>query len=293
MTIYMIFLWTTISNNGGVIFNFTPIICLLAIFLFVFYTIVAMYFRNIILRLVVFVIIFSLVFFAIRMFNLLPSDKLTQNIASLPWLFSAISVIFSIISGFVIQSKWHVWDELTDATHGEVSAFRQLHIMAHHFPLDIQLLIHTRIQTYLQLIIAESAMHLYLDTRSINVDNALYQLEDTIFTARKKDPESATMAFTILKEAMDYRERRIQSSAHILPTGVKIYIMTATFLMIFSSLFIGVDTVSYDYLFTLMIGILSYGIYLLIDDLDHPYRPGQWHLKVDAYAELLKEINIA
>ncbi len=252
-----------------------------------------MYFRNIILRIIAFTILFTVVFFAIRTFNLLPSEKLSQNINSLPWLFSAISLIFSIISGFIIQAKWHVWDELNDATHGEVSSFRQLHIMSHHFPSEVQLLIHNQIYHYLQLIIDESQMQLPLDRRSENVDNALYLIEDTVFNARKKDPESAAMAFAILKEAMDYRERRLQNKAHKLPTGVKIFIISATFIMIFSSLFIGVDTLSYDYLFTLMIALLSYGIYLLIDDLDHPYRPGQWHLKGDAYVELLHEIGKA
>lgn len=250
-----------------------------------------MFFRSILLRLIVFTFIFSLVFYAIRFFNFLPPAKLYKNIDSIPWLFSAISLIFSIISGFVIQSKWHTWDELNDATHGEVSSFRQLHIMAHHFPQKVHMLIHEKIADYLSLIITESKNNIELDKRSEGVEHALYAIEDTIFNARKEDPESGAMAFAILRDAITYRERRLQSSTHKLPVGVHVFVISATVMMIFSSLFIGVNTILYDYLFTLMIGLLSYGIYLLIDDLDHPYRPGQWHLKEDAYALLLEEIN--
>ncbi|HEX8965090.1 MAG TPA: hypothetical protein VF820_01505, partial [Patescibacteria group bacterium] len=76
--------------------------------------------RLILIRLVIFLLIFNICFFVIRYFNLLPSVKLIENNASLPWLFSAIGLIFSIISGFVIQSKWGTWNELIDATHGEL-----------------------------------------------------------------------------------------------------------------------------------------------------------------------------
>jgi len=32
-------------------------------------------------------------------------------------------------------------------------------------------------------------------------------------------------------------------------------------------------------------------VYLLIDDLDHPYRPGQWHLSTEVYKKVLAEIK--
>jgi len=47
----------------------------------------------------------------------------------------------------------------------------------------------------------------------------------------------------------------------------------------------------YDYLFTSIIALLAYGIYLLIDDLDNPYRPGQWHLSMKVYKNVLQEIK--
>jgi hypothetical protein len=250
-----------------------------------------MYLRTIILKILIFIYVFTVIFFAIRFFNLLPQTKLQENINSIPWLFSAISLIFSIICGFVIQSRWHMWDELIDATREELSSFRQLHIMAHHFPQQIKQAIRLQIAKYLELVIVEIKTEYNVRTRSDQAENVLYQLEDIMFLARKKHPESGVMGFDILRSCMNYREQRLQNNAHKLPPGIKIFIISATVAIIVSSLFIGVDSLLYDYLFTLIIGLLSYGIYLVIDDLDHPYRPGDWHLKTDGYDNLLTEIR--
>lgn len=248
--------------------------------------------RSIILRLILFIVGLSAVIFGIRFLNILPFASLQQNINSIPWLFSAISITFSIISGFVIQSKWHTWDELIDATHGELSSFRQLHILSHHFPKHIQEQIKNKICVYLSIMIEESKINQDLNIRSERVEAALYKLEETVFDIDySQHPNIGDMASDLMRKAMNYRERRLQNIAHKLPQGVKIFVMCATFFMIFSALFIGVESFVYYYVFTLIVALLSYGIYLLIDDLDHPYRPGQWHLKIDDYIDLLKEIK--
>jgi hypothetical protein len=248
-------------------------------------------FKTISFKLFVFISLFSGVFFIIRFLNLLPALNQQNNLSSIPWLFSAISIIFSIISGFVIQSKWHTWDELIDAIRGELSSFRQLHIMAHHFPNEITDTIRQHICRYLEIFITESRRQQNLGSRSVEIENALYDLEDAIFNARKADSESAALAFNILRDCMSYREQRLQNSAHKLPLGIRVFMISATAAMIFSSLFIGVETLLYDYIFTLIIGFLAYGIYLVVDDLDNPYRPGDWQLKADEYEELFDEIK--
>jgi len=250
-----------------------------------------MYLKITSFKIFLFTSFFSAIFFIVRFFNLLPALSLQNNLNSIPWLFSAISIIFSIISGFVMQSKLHTWDELTDAIRGELSSFRQLHIMAHHFPDQMTDTIRQQICHYLDVFISESRKQQNLGSRSVEIENALYDLEDTIFNARKADAESGAMAFNILCNCMSYREKRLQNSAHKLPLGIRMFMISATIAMVFSSLFIGVETLLYDYIFTLIIGLLAYGIYLVIDDLDNPYRPGDWHLKADEYEELFKEVK--
>lgn len=248
--------------------------------------------QSIRIRLIVFSLSFSIIIFLVRFGNILSLISLHNNIDSIPWLFSAISIIFSIISGFVIQAKWHTWDELIDATHGELTSFRQLHILSHHFPKPTQEAIKKHICQYLSIMIEESKVTQDLNIRSHRVETAIYQLEETVFDINyAQHPNIGEMAFDLVRKCMDYRERRLQNVAHKLPLGVKAFVITATSFMIFSSLFIGVESFVYYYIFTMAIALLAYGIYLLIDDLDHPYRPGPWHLKIDDYAELLEEVQ--
>ena len=248
--------------------------------------------RFIFIRLIIFFIIFNILFFCVRFFNLLPSTKLLENNASLPWLFSAILLIFSIISGFIIQSKWSTWNALIDATHEELSSLRELHVLSHHFPKQVHLEIKNKICNYLTIILQEAEDHKDLERRSADVDHAIFQLEETIFGIDYSEhPNIGAMAFDLVRKCMEYRENRLQNILHKLPLGVKIFIIFATFSSIFTSLFIGVASVAYDYLFTSIIALLAYGIYLLIDDLDHPYRPGQWHLSMKGYKKVLLEIR--
>lgn len=249
-----------------------------------------MYLKRIVRKIIVFIAGFTFIFFAIRFLNLLPAAKLAENINSIPWLFSAISLIFSVICGFVIQSRWNMWDELIDATRGEISSFRQLYIMAHHFPEDVKHSIRVHIVKYLELAIEEITTENETSSH-LRGEDVLYELEDMVFVVRRAHPNSGAMGFDILRSCMNYRDKRLQNNAHKLPFGVKLFISYATLAMVVTSLFIGVDSLFYDYLFTLIIGTLSYGIYLLIDDLDHPYRPGDWHLKTTGYEHLLSEVR--
>lgn len=248
--------------------------------------------RIIFVKLIGFFALFNLLFFCIRFFNLLPPVKLIENNASLPWLFSAIELIFSIISGFIIQSKWSTWNALIDATHEELSSLRELHILSHHFSINIHNKITEKICNYLTLIIQESEKNMTLDERSEKVDRAIFDLEESIFGIDySQHPNIGAMSFDLMRKVMEYREKRLQNILHSLPLGVKVFIIFATITSIFTSLFIGVASIAYDYLFTSIIALLTYGIYLLIDDLDHPYRPGQWHLSMKGYKRVLQEIK--
>ena len=129
--------------------------------------------RIIFIKLVVFFIIFNIFFFSIRLFNLLPEGKLYANNSSLPWLFSAIELIFSIISGFVIQSKWGTWNALIDATHEEVSSLRELYVLSHHFPRHIQEKIKGKICNYLTVLLQEAKKNHTMEGRSEQVDVAI------------------------------------------------------------------------------------------------------------------------
>ena len=246
---------------------------------------------RITLKLLFFILGFTLIFFAVHFYNLLPDYTLTENLASIPWLFSAISVIFSIISGFVIQTKWQMWDRLIEASQKELNTLKHLFRMSDHFSEEVSRKLKKNIHDYITVILKESNT---LDQKGQTVqkefEDAVYLLEETLIDASKKFPESGVLS-TTLREAVENQEYIIQNTNHRLPFVLRVLITFSTFSIIVASLFIGVSNVLYDYLFTLVIALLAYGIYLIIDDLDHPYRPGNWHLSMDPYREFLAEIK--
>lgn len=252
-----------------------------------------MYARAVIIKLVIFVVAFTMLFWAVRLSNILPQTTLNEDLKSIPVLFGVGNFLFSIISGFVIQVQWRKWDILMDATRGEVSTLRQLFIVAHHFPVKERNDIRFHIYRYLDIYCkgSTSAKGKDLRFRSKKVDDALVRIEDTMFAVSKKYPDVGTWAFTYLTRAMEYREIKLQSSMHRLPLPIRIFLTFATGTVILGSLFLPFVNFIYNYYFTLIVASLAFGIILIVDDFDHPFRPGIYYLSVDPHKHLRNEIH--
>src|SRR5580700_7119898 len=112
-----------------------------------------MYVRSVLIKIILFIVCFSVFFWFVRLHNIIPQNKLNDDIKSIPTLVGASNFLFSIISGFVIQAQWRKWDILMDATRGEVSTLRQLYVVAHHFPVkernEIRFHIYRYLDTYI------------------------------------------------------------------------------------------------------------------------------------------------
>jgi hypothetical protein len=252
-----------------------------------------MYARSVVSKLVVFVVGFSLLFWAVRGSNILPVAKLNEDIKSIPVLFGVGNFLFSIISGFVIQAQWRKWDILMDTTRGEVSTLRQLFIVAHHFPVkernDIRFHIYRYLDTYCK--VSANAKGKDVLYRSRKVDEALMRIEDTMFAASKRHPDVGNFAFTYLTRAMEYREIKLQSSSHQLPLPIRVFLIFATGSVIIGSFFMPFSNLLYNYYFTLVDASLAFGILMIVDDFDNPFRPGIYYLSVDSHRELRNEIK--
>lgn len=252
------------------------------------------YTRSIIFKIVLFILGFSALFWYIRMQNILPEEKLINDLRSIPFLFGAGNTIFSILSAFIIQAQWTKWDRLIDANRGEINMFRQLFILAHHFPKqemnEIRFHIYSYLKTYIN--VSHGKDYNLLATRSKEVDIALIRIEDSMFNASKNYPDVGPMAFGYLTRAMEYRETKIQLSNQRLPLGIKVFVIFATSSVVIGSLFVPFNSIGYNYYFTMIVALLAYGVYLIIEDFDHPYRPGSFVLNVTLYKVLLEEIKI-
>jgi hypothetical protein len=252
-----------------------------------------MYARSVVTKIVLFIAGFTVLFWFVRLHNIIPQNKLDDDIKSIPTLFGVGNFLFSIISGFVIQAQWRKWDILMDATRGEVSTLRQLYVVAHHFPVrernDIRYNIYKYLDTYVKVNTALTKKDLTF--RSKKIDEALIRVEDTMFDVSTHYPDIGTLAFTYLTRAMEYREIKLQSSTHRLPVPIKIFLLFATASVIIGSLFLPFKDLMFNYYFTLIVALLAYGILLIVDDFDHPFRPGIYYLSVDAYKSLRSEIK--
>jgi hypothetical protein len=252
-----------------------------------------MYARSVIIKLITFVVAFTLIFWGVRMSNILPQALLNTDLKSIPILFGAGNFLFSIISGFVIQAQWSKWDTLMDATRGEVSTLRQLFIVAHHFPVKERNDIRFHIYQYLDIYCKENARAKGKDLlyRSRKIDEAMVRIEDTMFAVSKRYPEIGDQAFSYLTRAMEYREIKIQSSVHQLPLPIRVFLLFATGSVIIGSLFIPFENFMFNYYFSVVVALLAFGIIMIVDDFDNPFRPGIYFLSVDAHKELRNEIR--
>lgn len=242
------------------------------------------------IKLVAFLICFSLFFWLTHYFNIFPEYKLTEDLRSIPTLFAAGNFIYSIVAAFIIQVQWHKWDTFNEANKGEINMLRQLYVVAHHFPIKERATIRFDIYHYTDIMIKESMGKKDKDLRYRYkaVDDALLMLEYNIFRFSQKYPEAGPLAFGYLTRAMEYREQKLQNANQRLPLSLRVFIIFATIVVIFGSFFLPFTTIWYSYYFTLVLGILAFGVYLIIDNFDHPYRP---YVSLTIYKNLRAEIK--
>jgi hypothetical protein len=252
-----------------------------------------LYARAIVIKIILFIVSFSILFWYIRLNNIIPVYKLEEDLRSIPILFGAGNFIYSIFTGFIVQTQWTKWDRLIEANRGEINMMRQLYILAHHYPKDEMFALRYHIYNYLKTYIAASEIKDYklLTTRSRVVDDAIIKIDDSVFQVLKKHPHTSSLATGYLNRAMEYRERKIQLSNQRLPKGIKLFVYFATASVIFGSLFMPFNDILLNYYFTMVVGLLAFGVYLIIEDFDDPYRPGNFVLSVGLYRRLMDEVE--
>lgn len=252
-----------------------------------------MYARSVIAKYIVFILAYTGLFWAIRYYNLLPQQLLENDLKSIPTLFSTGNFIYSIFGAFIITAQWQRWEKLIEANRSELRMLRQLFIVAHHFPVKERCDIRFHIYRYLKLFTTSTIGKKDKDLRyrSKKVDDALVRIEDSMFAASKKYPDIGPLAFSYLTSAMEYREQKLQIISQSLPLGLKVFVIFLTFTIIFGSFFLPFNSLALNFYFTIVLAMLAFGVYLIIEDFDHPYRPGIHFLSSEGYTNLMNEIK--
>jgi hypothetical protein len=116
-------------------------------------------------------------------------------------------------------------------------------------------------------------------------------LSSNIFEVSSSLPQLTGISFALFSRIMDSRSKRLLLSSQRMPELLGSTLKFGAFLLIGLSLFIGVKNVWLAYAFTGSIACLAYAVFLVITDLDHPLRPGSWHVTTKDYQDLLDRIK--
>ena len=243
-------------------------------------------------KLVAFLVVFSFLFVVLRGYSdydqvILMADL--EDIGGVPWLYSAVCLIFSILAGFIIQTQWGHWNTLSGAVKGEVSALHQLWLWSTYFPHNVQTKARESIRAY----ITTTIQHEWgkpAHEESELAAQALASIRENVSEMFERQ-EYVLTAFSIFSDVLRHRENRLHYSQQFMPKPLKVTVLLADGLVIGLSLLIGVKHMWLDYVFTVSIALLAFSVFLVLDDLDSPLNPGLWHLTPEDYQRLLAKLK--
>ena len=243
-------------------------------------------------KILFFIVAFIWLFAMMRFSGIIPEEILKENKENIVWLYSSIGLIFGMVSAFVIQSQWAKWDKLDNSARGEVDGLREMILLSKRFPQKTGDRIRSAVETYLNCLInKEGWKQMDKGERTADVESAIETLQNEIFMATDEVPKLTDITFRTFTVILEHKNKRLHLSAGHLPYILNITITFSTFLFIALSMLIYVPNGVLDFIFKFGVAFMSFLVYIVIFDLDHPYKPGSWHLTKDDYKKLLDEIQ--
>ena len=214
-----------------------------------------------------------------------------ENLGGLPWLYSSLMVLFSILAGFIIQKQWDNWDNLVDSVKKEVDSLKELFLWSRYLPKEYKDGFSKSIKYYLKEMIDGGLIRSEKGKKSGRIELAFSAFQALIFEMSKKDQHFIATTFSFFSRIMESRTNRLLYGFHHIPRIIKNSFLFCTFLVIALCLFIGIKDLWLGYIFTLSLSLMVYTIYIIVDDLDNPLVVGNWHLTTEDYESLLEKIE--
>ena len=180
---------------------------------------------------------------------------------------------------------------MVDSIKGENSALYELWLWSGRLPDGAQLRIRTLIKEYLATIIKEGWQKTEEGEISNELDANIREMHNVVADINQEQPLLSSISFSLLNNIMNYREKRIRFGSSSMPKILLYTLRLATFLMVILCPLIAVKDIGLDYVFSISISFLSYIIYVVVSDMNHPLRPGGWHLTTSDYKKLLNKLN--
>ena len=244
---------------------------------------------------ILFLLIFTLGFYLLRTqgeYIYYSVETLVADLGGLAYLYSTVGIIFAIFAAFVILFEAERWNNLTDAVKGEVGELNELWLWSHHLPGNLKTDFEGNIRQYLETLIEDGWQGGESGQKNLKINSILDSLHGNIYKILREAPNLMPEIFSTFTNVIKYREKRVHYVSFHLPKILKVTLLFSDVLLIVLSLLIGVRNPWLDYLFVVSVATLGYLIYLVVDDMDNPIRPGGWHLTTSDYQELLIKIKV-
>lgn len=244
-------------------------------------------------NILIFTILFSIAFVLSRTtyYGKIIISQSLIDLNGVPWLYSTVGIIFGIIAAFIIEKQWDRWDNLVEASRDEINTLYEMWNWAFDFhgnkeKRELRILV----TQYLKAV-NEEWDKTEGGEASLELDMILDKMRENI-SGMMEDGVKQSQVFQALFSHLDNtREMRLHYSSSHIPVMVRGTFILTTVIIIVESFFVGVNNVWLAYIFIYSISILAYAIYLVVDDLDHPFRPGAWHLTPNNYKKLFDQLE--
>ncbi|MEK7462175.1 MAG: hypothetical protein AAB618_01215 [Patescibacteria group bacterium] len=236
-----------------------------------------------------FLIFFLAIFLLLRLKGAVIYQAAATDLGGIGWLFSTIGLIFSILSGFLIQHLWDKWERIQKIVLEEIHTLDHL-IMFSTVTADIRDRSKKVAADYIDNVINnEWTEQAKLLTTNEAIDG-LRSLNATFITISGSQQEKVAHA-KLINSLLYTRERRILLATRRMPNIIKNTFLLSAVLVIGLSLLVAINNIFLDLIFTLSIGSLVCAIYLIVDDMDNILSPGAWHVSSKLYKEFLQKIQ--
>jgi len=243
------------------------------------------------IKIIIFIGAFSLIFYGLHDSDFFNNKVILADLGGVPWLYASIGTLFSILAGFIVQKEWENWNNLLDSVKSEVNALRELWIWSRHLPKKYKEVFNQGIKRYLGEMVRDGLTRSERGEISSKIEKSFTELQNSMQTMSREDQSLMTATFSLFTKVLECRTNRLRYSAHHIPKTLRRTLFFSTLLVIILCLFIGIKSIWLDYIFTSSIALVSYVIFLVIEDLDNPLSPGDWHLTASDYSLLLTQIE--
>src|SRR5947208_10040195 len=162
----------------------------------------------------IFFVSFSGLFFILRTYEDFNRNVLLVDIADLggvPWLYSVVGIIFSVLAAFIIQNEWQQWSNLVAAVKGEIVGLEQLWHCANHLPEDVKVSICQPIHRYLTLLTMKGLDKISRDEHAA-IDHAFITICDAVY-GMPDHPRLKSTVDAILASVISQRRLRLLCSS--------------------------------------------------------------------------------